>query len=326
MASIAPQALFRGTPFEASVRGPGAPPELTDLTLSASTIAENSASGTVIGAIQGMTPGSTLSIASQSDANWFAIDGSNNLIVGLTKPDYETNPSPTVTVRETLEGAANTPKDTVLTVTVTDVAEAPTVLDRTDYASTATVMTHNVLVNKACNVGDLLVATVVWYDAGIVTPTATAGWTKWTERRDNSAGGMTIWTKVATSTSESLSVTISTMDPSHATAQTVRLAGANTIYTSAIDYSAGSHTPNPPALTLPQSRSATWLISMGYAGTVTGPPAGYGNMGETAYPGIGWKTNTSWKQATLTTDDPGVYQGWSGNSSRWICTMAAYQE
>jgi hypothetical protein len=100
-------------------------PTLKPLTLSASSVVENSAAGTVIGAIQGRAAGSTLSIVSQSNANWFAIDG-GNLVVGSVSPDYETAASATVTMRETLTGAIGSPKDTVLTVTVADVVEGMT--------------------------------------------------------------------------------------------------------------------------------------------------------------------------------------------------------
>lgn len=102
--------------------GAAAPPTLAALSLSASTVAENSAASTVIGAIQGGTGGSTITIQTQSNTGWFSISGGNLVVAGSI--DYETNAAPTVTLRETLAGATNTPRDTVVNITVTDVAEA----------------------------------------------------------------------------------------------------------------------------------------------------------------------------------------------------------
>lgn len=100
----------------------GAPLTLGALSLSASSIAENSATGTLVGLIQGATPGSTLSIQSQERTNWFQLSGSQ-LQVGSGGIDYETDTSATVTIRETLAGASNSPRDTVFAITITDVAE-----------------------------------------------------------------------------------------------------------------------------------------------------------------------------------------------------------
>ena len=49
-----------------------------------------------------------------------------NIITGATPTDYETATSHTITVRETLAGATNSPRDTVLTINVTDVTEVDT--------------------------------------------------------------------------------------------------------------------------------------------------------------------------------------------------------
>lgn len=95
---------------------------LDDLTLSASTIAENSVVGTVVGTLLGKTIGSALSLTGSAGGR-FAINGSNQIIAGLVATDYETATSHSITVRETLAGAANTPHDTTLTITVTNVAE-----------------------------------------------------------------------------------------------------------------------------------------------------------------------------------------------------------
>jgi hypothetical protein len=94
---------------------------LDPLTLSASTVSENSANGTVIGVIGNATGGSTLSLVSTHGSR-FAISGSN-LVCGATALDRETATSYTVQVQEALAGAANTPRVTDFVITVTNVLE-----------------------------------------------------------------------------------------------------------------------------------------------------------------------------------------------------------
>lgn len=92
------------------------------LTLSASSVAEDAAIGTLVGAVQGQTAGSTLSL--QDDAGGlFALDGLDVEVAGAL--DFETATSHNITIRETLAGATNSPNDTVLAITVTDVEEGP---------------------------------------------------------------------------------------------------------------------------------------------------------------------------------------------------------
>ena len=111
-------------------------PPFADLTLSGYTVAEDASLDTQIGTIQGMLtyasyPDYAPVIVSQSNANWFYVDdGPPNPVIVLVGSalDYETNPSPTITVREynqELSGFdVNNPvgpyHDTVLTITVTD--------------------------------------------------------------------------------------------------------------------------------------------------------------------------------------------------------------
>lgn len=95
---------------------------LSPLTLAASTIAENSAAGTGVGAVLGKTAGSTLSLIGTA-GNRFALSGTN-IVAGATTTDFETVASHSITIRETLAEAVNSPRDTVLTITVTDVFEA----------------------------------------------------------------------------------------------------------------------------------------------------------------------------------------------------------
>jgi hypothetical protein len=103
-------------------------PTLATLTWgSGGSVAENSANTTAVGTVAGRTASSTLSL--QDDAGGrFAIDSAtgNITVANGSLLDYETNTSHNITVREILTGASNTPNDTVLTVTITDVAEGPT--------------------------------------------------------------------------------------------------------------------------------------------------------------------------------------------------------
>jgi hypothetical protein len=96
---------------------------LQPLNLSASTIQEGAAAGTLVGAIQnGKASGSTITLEAQSNASWFALDGTD-IEAGATATDYETAAAPTITLRETNAGFSNSPFDTIITLTVTNVLE-----------------------------------------------------------------------------------------------------------------------------------------------------------------------------------------------------------
>ncbi|WP_230280285.1 putative Ig domain-containing protein [Croceicoccus sp. Ery15] len=101
---------------------PAPSPTLNAITLSNSSVAENTAAGAVVGAIQGKTSGSTLSLTDDAGGR-FAISGTD-LVTGSTATNYEAATSHSITIRETLAGATNTPRDTVRTITVTNVNEA----------------------------------------------------------------------------------------------------------------------------------------------------------------------------------------------------------
>lgn len=107
-----------------------ASPTLAALSLSASSFVAGAPAGTVIGDIQGKTGGSSLSLVDDHAAA-VAIAG-GNLVVGASAPGSAGNFS--VTIRETLAGAGNSPRDTVLAIDVT--AAVPTYTDD-DYAAFA---------------------------------------------------------------------------------------------------------------------------------------------------------------------------------------------
>jgi hypothetical protein len=95
---------------------------LAALTLSASTIAENTAPATTIGAIQNGSSGSTITLTDDAGGR-FAISGSN-LVTGATNINREVDgTSINVTFRETHADGINSPRDTTLAVTITNVNE-----------------------------------------------------------------------------------------------------------------------------------------------------------------------------------------------------------
>jgi len=85
------------------------------------TLSEDAAAGAVAGMISGKKSGSTLSLVDNAGGR-VALDGTT-IKRGATALDYETATSHSFTVRETLAGATNSPRDTVLTLTVTDEVE-----------------------------------------------------------------------------------------------------------------------------------------------------------------------------------------------------------
>lgn len=96
---------------------------LAALSLTPASIAESASIGTTVGATGNTTSGSTLSLTDDA-GGLFALSGGNIVTAGAL--DYETATSHSITIRETLSGATNTPRDTVLSITVTDVTEGGT--------------------------------------------------------------------------------------------------------------------------------------------------------------------------------------------------------
>jgi len=102
----------------------------TDIALSASTMAENSAADTVVGALSTIDPdgGDSATYTLIDDAGGrFALDGSNIVVAGAL--DYESAASHQVTVRVTDAGGLT--HDETLTIDVTNVNEAPTSISLT---------------------------------------------------------------------------------------------------------------------------------------------------------------------------------------------------
>jgi hypothetical protein len=99
-----------------------APPTLGALSLNTAAIATGSVEDTLVGTILGLTGGSTVTL--QDDAgDRFKIVG-NQVFAGSVATDYDIDTSHDITIRETLTGATNTPRDTVISITVLDNAGA----------------------------------------------------------------------------------------------------------------------------------------------------------------------------------------------------------
>ncbi len=109
--------------FRQRLRVAAPAPVLGSLALANPFITENTLGATAVSAISGFTTGSILTLTDTSGGR-FALTGTN-LVAGTTATDYETATSHAITLREALAGASNTPRDTVLTVTVINQFEAP---------------------------------------------------------------------------------------------------------------------------------------------------------------------------------------------------------
>lgn len=98
---------------------------LGPLSLSASTVLEASAENTVVGTVLGLTAGSTPSMTDTAGGRFKLVLVGSDWIVktGATPTDFETTTSHNVTLRELLGTATNSPRDTVLAISVTNVQE-----------------------------------------------------------------------------------------------------------------------------------------------------------------------------------------------------------
>ena len=93
-------------------------PQLAGLTLSGASLGENAAAGTPVGAVLGRTAGSTLALVDDAGGR-FALSGAS-VVAGAVATDHESAASHAITLRETLAGYANSPRDSVLTIAIAD--------------------------------------------------------------------------------------------------------------------------------------------------------------------------------------------------------------
>ena len=102
-------------------RGVRSGPTLNNLSLASTSVVENSSTGTLVGAVLGKTVGSTLTLI-DSAGNRFALSGTN-INVGSVLTDFETAVSHTIILQEALLGYSNSPRNTLITINVSNVNE-----------------------------------------------------------------------------------------------------------------------------------------------------------------------------------------------------------
>lgn len=147
---------------------------LVALTLSNASFDEGDTAGTIIGAVQGLTAGSTLTLA--SDGGGKASLSGTNLVVGLTVASAGTF---NVTLREELAGASNSPNLTIITISVVDAGA--TVFDQTmDWGKLTTSGNGGIApeTNGAATGWSITGGTAssgfdIDSDTGVITPNAT---------------------------------------------------------------------------------------------------------------------------------------------------------
>ena len=116
--------VSRGFAFGRIKAAAGSDPVLNALSLSVASVAEDAVAGTLVGAVQGYTPGASIGLVDDAGGR-FVLSGTD-IVTGPTGLDYETATSHSITLRETLAEASNSPRDTGLTIAVSDVAEQQT--------------------------------------------------------------------------------------------------------------------------------------------------------------------------------------------------------
>jgi hypothetical protein len=97
---------------------------LNALTLNTDEIEEGSAEDTLVGTLQSTTGGSTLSLTDTAGGRFKLTAGT--IVAGATATDYASATSHNITVRETLADSANSPRDSVIAITVTEVGAVVT--------------------------------------------------------------------------------------------------------------------------------------------------------------------------------------------------------
>lgn len=144
--------------FSSQRAGGSAAPVLAALTLSSTSIIENTAMGSLVGAILGATHGSSLSLVDNS-GNRFALSG-GNIVAGAVGTNFEAAASHQITLREVLAGAPNSPRDTTIVINVTNVKEQPSLSALTLSSNSATQGSNSTINVVAATVGSTIAGAV----------------------------------------------------------------------------------------------------------------------------------------------------------------------
>lgn len=131
------------------------PITLQSLELSNYLVFENSATGTKVGDILNTVNGSGLSLVDNAGGRFSILNGA--LYTSTVKTDYETAQSHQITIRETY--GSNTIKDTVITVTVTNVFEQPNLNSLYLSTALAEVGTNTTIYIQGTTPGSVITAT-----------------------------------------------------------------------------------------------------------------------------------------------------------------------
>lgn len=99
------------------------PATLQNLTLSSSSVPENTAPGAAIGLLSGRTPGSTITLIDDA-GNRFALNGTGTgIVTGLTELNFEAGASYNIIVEETLASAVIPTRQSTIAISVTNVLD-----------------------------------------------------------------------------------------------------------------------------------------------------------------------------------------------------------
>lgn len=246
--------------------------EISAVSLSANSIAENSAGGTVVGNLTSTPPGATFGVQSQTPSGtYFVVNGSNQLVAGATPTDFETNQTHSVTVRGTIGSETF---DQVFTINVTNVQEV------TD------ITLSNASVNEATAAGQT-VGTLASVIAGATfsitsqTPSGTyfaisgnnlvTGATP-TDFETNTSHSVTILaTRGADTYSETFTITVNDVDEISAIALSAATIPENS--TAGTVVGGLTSTPGGAAFTLAPSNTAGTLFAISGTNLVAGATA-----------------------------------------------------
>lgn len=147
-----------GLPNPGMVRNYSASYQLNPLTLSHNTVNESIMQGGAIATVQGVHAGSQLELVDSAGGRVALVAGA--LVRGATAFDYETATSATVTIRETLEGAVNSPRQTTLTLNVTNTFEQPNLSALSISPASITMNQQSTIAIVGATPGSLITGTV----------------------------------------------------------------------------------------------------------------------------------------------------------------------
>jgi hypothetical protein len=307
-------------------------PAFQNLTLDNYTIAESIGQyaqvGNIIGGIEG---GYVVGIVSQEHADWFFAE-EGTLYTGGTQVDYETDASPTVTLREFIGtediNAPTSPyHDTVITITLTDVVEwtGPTVVSTTAISDTG-VVAATFTPFTAQDLSNCAVALVWIFATGNFTSaTASTGWVKAGQRTFTNGvsvqGQLSLWYKVSPTNNETLLITGAATSRFGAVLERIAN-GTTVIWNSGTAQNSAITNLDPASYDTGASRSYLFTAAVNLQSVdASAGPSGYSNF--TSQNGQGGTTSSvaiATLQATGQVQDPGAF---TNGTSRGATAVAA---